>query len=133
MAGFLFDSLYGGLQTVLDLRQQQQTLTSANLANQNTPGYKAKYINFEKTLDKAVYGESPVAMKTTDSRHMTSGSPQKPSIEEVEAAPWSLDGNSVNSEKEMARLHSNNLFYQAVTKGVTKRLALLKYAANNGK
>jgi hypothetical protein len=33
----------------------------------------------------------------------------------------------------MARLHSNNLFYSAVTKGVTKRLAMLKYAANNGK
>ena len=133
MAGFLFDSLYGGLQTVLDLRQQQQTLTSVNIANQNTPGFKAKYINFEKTLDQAVYGDSPVAMQTSDSRHMTAGSAKRPAVEEVEAAPWSLDGNSVNPEKEMARLHSNNLFYQAVTKGVTKRLALLKYAANNGK
>lgn len=133
MAGFLFDSLYGGLQNVLDLRQQQQAMTSTNLANQNTPGFKAKYIDFEKTLGQAVYGESPVAMKTTDTRHMTTGSVKNPSIEEVEAAPWSLDGNSVNTEKEMARLHSNNLFYSAVTKGVTKRLAMLKYAANNGK
>ena len=133
MAGFLFDSLYSGLQNVLDLRQQQQALTSANLANQNTPGYRAKYINFEKTLAHAIYGESPVAMQTSDSRHMTQGSVNNPSVEEVEAAPWSLDGNSVNPEKEMARLHSNNLFYQAVTKGVTKRLALLKFAANNGK
>ena len=133
MAGFLFDSLYGGLQNVLDLRQQQQTLTASNLANQNTPDYRAKYINFEKTLGQAIYGESPVAMQTTDSRHMTSDSVKSPTIEEVEPAPWSLDGNSVNTEKEMARLNANNLFYQAVTKGVTKRLALLKYAANNGK
>ena len=133
MAGFLFDSLYGGLQNVLDLRQQQQAMTSTNLANQNTPGFKAKYIDFEKTLGNAIYGESPVAMKTTDRRHMNTGTVQNPDVEEVEAAPWSLDGNSVNTEKEMARLHSNNLFYQAVTKGVTKRLAMLKYAANNGK
>jgi flagellar basal-body rod protein FlgB len=133
MAGFLFDSLYGGLQSVLDLRQQQQGMTAANLANQNTPGFTAKYINFEKTLDQAVNGESKVAMKTTDSRHMTVGSVNNPTIEEVEAPSWSLNGNSVNPEKEMARLHSNNLFYQAVTKGITKRLALLKFAANNGR
>ena len=133
MAGFLFDSLYSGLQTVLDLRQQQQALTSTNLANQSTPGFRAKYIDFEKTLGQAVFGESPVAMQATDPRHMTADTVRNPKVEEVEPAPWSLDGNSVSSEKEMARLHSNNLFYQAVTKGVTKRLALLKYAANNGR
>jgi flagellar basal-body rod protein FlgB len=133
MAGFLFDSLYGGLKNVLDLRQQQQSLTASNLANQNTPGFRAKYIDFENTLGEAIYGASPVAMQTTDSRHMTASSLKNPSVEEVDPAPWSLDGNSVNSEKEIARLHSNSLFYQAVTKGVAKRLALLKYAANNGK
>ena len=133
MAGFLFDSLYGGLRTVLDLRQQQQTLTATNLANQNTPGFRARYIDFEQTLSEAIYGESPVAMQTFDPRHMTADTVKNPTVQEVDPAPWSLDGNSVSPEKEMARLNSNNLFYQAVTKGVTKRLAMLKYAANNGK
>ena len=133
MAGFLFDSLYGGLQQVLDLRQQQHALTSSNLANQNTPGYRARYIDFEHTLNDAIFGENPVAMRTTDARHMTSSDVKNPKIEEDDPAPWALDGNSVRPEKEMARLNANNLLYQAVTKGITKRLALLKYAANNGK
>jgi len=133
MAGFLFDSLYNGLQNVLDLRQQQQGLTSANLANQNTPGYRARYIDFEHTLNDAIYGQGPVAMHKTDARHMTPGDTKNPNIIEDDPAPWSLDGNSVHPEKEMARLNANNLLYQAVTKGVAKRLALLKYAANNGK
>ena len=48
MAGFLFDSLYGGLQNVLDLRQQQRAMTPHELGEPNTPGFKAKYIDFEK-------------------------------------------------------------------------------------
>ena len=133
MAGFLFDSLYGGLQNVLDLRQQQQAIRPRTWRTKTRRASKRNTSILRKHSKNAIYGESPVAMKTTDRRHMNTGTVQNPDVEEVEAAPWSLDGNSVNTEKEMARLHSNNLFYQAVTKGVTKRLAMLKYAANNGK
>ena len=133
MGDFLFDRLYTGLQQVLDLRQQQHTLTATNLANQNTPGFQAKYIDFEDTLSQAIYNDSPVQMLATDSRHMTKDSLANPKVVEVDPPPWSIDGNSVLPEKEMARLNTNNLFYSAVAKGVTKRLALLKYAAANGK
>jgi len=52
---------------------------------------------------------------------------------EIEPTPWSPNGNSVLAERETARLQENALMYRAVSTGLGKRLALLKYAANDGR
>ena len=120
MAGMLFDSLTTGLQSVLDLRQQQHALTASNLANAETPGYRAKVIAFDEVLSRAVTGEQPTGQL-------------QPRITELEPTPWSVDGNSVLPEREQARLQENALMYRAVAQGLSRRLAMLKYAANDGK
>ena len=38
----LFDGMYNGLEQVLDLRNRQHSLTATNLANANTPGFRAR-------------------------------------------------------------------------------------------
>jgi flagellar basal-body rod protein FlgB len=120
MSGMLFDSLTTGLQNVLDLRQQQHALTASNLANAETPGYRAKVIEFDRELSRAVQGSEPTGAI-------------EPRITELEPTPWSVDGNSVLPEREQARLQENSLMYRAVAQGLSRRLALLKYAANDGK
>ena len=117
MADVLFDPLIGGLQNVLDLRLQQHALTATNLANADTPGFLARQIDFEHLLDRAV----------------DRGDVDDPEIEQIEAPPWSLDGNSVVPERETARLRENQLMYQGVASGLSKRLALLRYAVSDGK
>ena len=119
MSGMLFDSLTTGLQNVLDLRQQQHALTASNLANAETPGYRAKVIEFDKMLSRAVQGEQ-------------AGPELRPMVTELEPSPWSVDGNSVLPEREQARLQENSLMYRAVAQGLSRRLAMLKYAANDG-
>jgi flagellar basal-body rod protein FlgB len=120
MSGMLFDSLTTGLQNVLDLRQQQHALTASNLANAETPGYRAKFLEFDRELSRAVQG-----------RELASAI--EPRIAELEPTPWSVDGNSVLPEREQARLQQNSLMYRAVAQGLSRRLAMLKYAANDGK
>jgi len=51
----------------------------------------------------------------------------------VEAPLWSEDGNSVYSEREVARLNANALQYTAVSKGLSRKLALLRFAASDGR
>ena len=120
MGAELFDSLYGGLQQVLDLRQQQHTLTTANLANADTPGFKAKFIRFDGLLQDVVNGNE-------------GGLGSEPEIQEAEPAPWAQDDNSVMLERETARLNENLLLFNGVSRGLSRRLGLLKYAAGNGK
>ena len=135
MSGALFDSLYGGLQKVLDLRTQQHTLTATNLANADTPNFKAKVINFQDILHTAMARSNSVAMHQDDTRHLSGrrGSTEHPRIEELEAPPWAENGNSVLPEREMARLSENSLLFGAVSRGLSNRLKILRFAASDGK
>jgi flagellar basal-body rod protein FlgB len=134
MSAFLFDRLHNGLGKVLDLRYAQHGLTASNIANASTPGYRAKYIPFDRVLAQAVGRGDSMEMHRTDTRHLfASGSdPSNPEVSEIEPAPWQLDDNSVDPDKEVVRLTENSVMYDAVSMGLSRRIAMLRYAANNG-
>ena len=56
-----------------------------------------------------------------------------PQIDELTPSAWSTDGNSVDSEREAVRLASNSMMYNAVTQGLGRRMAMLRYAASDGR
>lgn len=122
----LFDGMFTGLEGVLDLRSVQHRLTAGNLANADTPGYKAKELPFRELLgdvmDGSLKGERP------DVNDMASSE-----LREIEPLTWSLDGNSVSAETEAMKLAENQLMYNAVSGGISKRLAMLRFAASDGK
>ena len=128
MKDLLFDRLHNGLGNVLDLRSQQSAMTAGNIANTDTPNYKAKFIPFDELLQTTM-GADNMSMRQTRPGHLAGmqGSVDDPAIEEIEAPPWALDGNSVSLEREMVRLKSNALQYSAVTRGITKRLSMLRF------
>lgn len=130
----LFDGLHHGLQQVMDLRQAQHALTASNIANADTPGYRARVIPFDQVLAEAVGQDSGVTLDRTHARHLGSpgADPSRAHVEELEPPPWSADGNSVVAEREMARLTENALLYRSVGQGIGRRLAMLRYAASNG-
>lgn len=135
MSSFLFDSLHSGLGSVLDLRLQQHSLTASNLANTATPGFKARYIPFDRILADAVGRGEATPMKRTHTLHVhgPGESANSPEIREIDPPPWAMDGNSVNAEREAVRLTENSLMYDSVAKGLSRRLAMLRYAASDGK
>lgn len=134
MKDLLFDRLHTGLNSVLDLRQKQHSLTTSNIANVDTPFFKARSIRFDELLKDAV-GTNEESLKKTDHRHFAglNGTVEEPEIFEQEAAPWVIDGNSVSLEREMVRLKSNAMMFRTVTKGIGKRLSMIRFAASNGK
>ncbi len=135
MSAFLFDALHQGLGKVLDLRGQQHGLTISNLANADTPGYRAREIDFDEALDSAMASGEGLALRRTRGEHIGSSGAegQTPDVEQKEAPAWSEDGNSVHAETEISKLNANQLMYTAVANGVSRRLAILRYAASDGK
>ena len=115
--------LFRSLEQVLDLRSRQHTLTAVNLANADTPGFLAREINFESLLQD-------VMEQAMDGEPLQEDSIP---IQELEAPPWVRDGNSVNAERESAKMASNSLLYNAVTTGLNRKLSLLRFAASDGK
>lgn len=126
----LFDGMFQGLEGVLDLRRVQHQLTAGNIANADTPEYRAKEIPFQELLSEVMEQATDGDLHDTplDVDHLA-----QQSIREVPLPPGSLDGNSVDAEKETLRLTSNSLLYNAVSNGMSRRLALLRFAASDGK
>lgn len=132
----LYDKTLSGLQTSLAMRQLRQNITSANIANAETPGYQAKKIDFENALERAMDLDGLRGMSTTSDSHITVGGQTakvRPEIYNNPDGAISNDGNTVDLEKEMATLSENAIMYKAALQLINKKLAALKYAASDGR
>lgn len=133
----LLDRTARSLGAAINYRQLRQNVTSANIANAETPGYKAKIVEFEEALDRALTNEATgPGLETVDGDHFSVG---KGPISNVRADVYdnpdinvSPDGNTVNLEKEMVTLAENSVLYKAAIQLMNKKLAQLKYASNDG-
>jgi len=96
----------------LPLREQRLKLIASNLANADTPGYKAKDLNFEAALE-AQTGKSP--LRITDNQHFDFPAPPGPppfQFNRPQLQP-SLDGNTVDAHAERAAYGRAALEYRA--------------------
>lgn len=114
----IFDRTMQLLHRSLDLRSARQRVISSNLANEETPGYRASELNFMDQLQSAHQGRLPVALAVTQASHFGPRGPQGVQavtgrLSEVPAGDLPLDANSVNLELEMAKLSDNAMQYNA--------------------
>jgi flagellar basal-body rod protein FlgB len=135
MAGGMFDNTVNLLGNSLDLRAQRHKLLSSNIANQETPGYRAVDINFEQEMKKAE-GSMPSGQSLTGTnlRHISTGGQQAP-VPVVVDRVTDLEGydqNSVGIEGEMARLSENTIMYKTSAQLLKYKFSLLMTAIKEG-
>lgn len=137
MSSGLFDKTTNALATSLAMRQLRHNVTSANVANAETPGYQAKKMDFEGALQRALDTDGMNSLSTSDSKHMPIGglsiTKTRPDIYEDPEGVVNNDGNSVDLEKEMSALSENAVLYKAALQLINKKMAALKYAASEGR
>lgn len=131
MIGKLFDNTVSVLQGALDVRAERQRLLASNIANQETPGYKAKDIDFERELRRSVSGGW--TLEITDSRHIpTTPAVYRPSVIEAPTAAEGFDDNNVGLEREMVKLSENALMYSVTSKMIRKKFGMVMSAIKEG-
>ena len=101
----------------LTLRSQRTELLAANLANADTPGYRARDIDFKAALAQAGgNAQQGVHLQTTNAAHigpkMANGAPA-PELKYRNPLAPSLDGNTVDAQLEQAAFAENTVRYQA--------------------
>lgn len=113
---------------LLDLRQRRQEIIAANVANADTPGYKARRLDFEDAMKESMPPMDEMHMSRTNGRHMPSGfsSPEMGRIQEVETPIPKGDRNSVDLEQEMARQTANQLLYNYATQSLNGQISSLR-------
>lgn len=126
----IFDRTVGVLGKVLDLRNRSQQIISSNLANIDTPGYTPSRLRFEEDLQQALDDKSQAAPQ----RHVKHFDITSGSLEQVNGRVERLsqnnglgDQNGVDLDQEMVAQAENQIFYEAATQMLNKKLGLLKY------
>ena len=127
----VMDSTMKALAASLNLRQMRQEVISSNIANAETPDYKAKRLDFEEALQKAIDIDRTQTLKTSDPQHYNIGGGGfenlAPELKVDANGEVSEDGNTVNRDDEMARMAENKIMYDATVQLMNKKLGMMKY------
>lgn len=104
------------VQRALHLRAQRQAVLAANLANADTPNYKARDLDFAAALRSAMGATGrPLRLLRTDPAHLDSrraGLAANAHLRYRAAVQPSIDGNTVDPNVERAHFAENALHYQ---------------------
>jgi flagellar basal-body rod protein FlgB len=122
------DNVTNLLQTYLDVQSKRSQVIAGNIANADTPGYVAKELDFDSYLrDAAEQSQLPL------SKQNSQNSANQPRIIEQTATTIGLDGNTVDTGKEMAELAQAGGAFNFGAKMLQSRLRLLRTAIREGK
>ncbi|MFZ5975317.1 MAG: flagellar basal body rod protein FlgB [Bacillota bacterium] len=136
----MFDSMFrsvGALEKGLNACTLRNQVVSNNIANADTPGFKASSVNFEEYVQEALEDGDDFALRKTRDKHMDIGTS---GIEDVEpqvvtntGTTMRMDGNNVDIEYEMNELAKNNIEYYALLQKVNSEFTQLRTAITEGR
>lgn len=122
-----FDAALGKSPQLLALREKRSEVLAANLANADTPNFKARDLDFSRVLKKTT--PEPVLIAHTQQGHFA---PEQPflgaQLKYRNPNQVSLDGNTVEEHIEQAKYAENALQYQASLQFVGGEFNALKSA-----
>ena len=129
----LFSGTISTLDKALSYSSTKQKVISQNIANVDTPNYKAKDVSFKAAFNEAL-GESLVANRTNARHFVFNKSNQSSStIITKNQVSYNESGNSVDIDQEMADLATNQIYYNALTERISGKFSSLQNVIRGGK
>jgi len=114
------------LEQALTYHRERHTVLAGNVANLDTPGYRA--VDLQRRT-----ATTPGALATTHEGHIaTAATADVVTSFDDGGALQSSDGNAVTLERELSKIDANRARYSTSAELVSRRIALLRYAAGDG-
>jgi len=130
---FFIDPELQTAKRALDGLAMRQELIGRNIANIDTPGYRAVDVEFEEALEQAQDHLGSLDVARTDTDHLdTSNDPATFRVSFREGGNARADGNNVEIEQELTQMTETGIRYQAVAQLISDKLMLLKSIASGG-
>lgn len=126
------DRLVGFHHKALQVRTQQMEVISGNLANANTPGYKAKAVDFQQAMSSARSDQAHRMIKTHDKHFDGKMEPQWDLKFRVPTQPDTGDGNTVDIQQERNAFLDAGMRFQASAELVSGKIKGMKKALSSG-
>ena len=133
----IFDGTISLLQKSLNLRSVQHQVLSSNVANADTPNYKAFEVAVDEELRKLETGKPRIQLARTQSSHLPVGRAEadRLTLKNSPAPALSLraDGNTVDLDRSMGELAENTIKYKTSAQLIATKFKSLKNVIQGGK
>jgi flagellar basal-body rod protein FlgB len=116
------DSLAGAMS----YHRERHSVLAGNVGNMETPGYRPA--DLKRTTDAGASG----GLAVTSAGHIASSSTDSALVFDDGGALQGPDGNAVALERELAKIDANRVRYNTSAELVSRKLAMLRYAAGDG-
>jgi len=122
--------LMTSLRRSLSLASAKQVIAASNLANANTPGFKAREVDFDAELGRAL----ATPMATTSAKHLggAQGSGAVAS-REIADQPGRLDGNTVQIDRELLTMTRASGDFSRAQTALAAKFRLVRYALSESR
>jgi len=126
--GISDSELVAALRRQMTIAVAKQVAAAGNLANLNTPDYKAVEVSFQSALDQRV---PPPA--TTHPGHIGAASASPVEVREIPGATPRRDGNTVQLDRELLAMTRAGGDFSAAQTALAAKFRLVRYAINEGR
>ena len=127
--GLSFDKALGIHQHTVGFRNKNAEIISNNIANSNTPGFKARGVDFSNAINSATSQQRSPRLFATHSQHIHPDSNAPLSVKyRVSTQPDTGDGNNINVQFEQSQFLENSIKYQMSLGFLDSKFSGLKQA-----
>jgi len=127
VSGISESAIVATLRRQMTVATARQVAVTGNLANLDTPGYKAKQVSFDEALGKRL-----LPLNSTHPTHKTSGA-EGAVMQETEGLAERRDGNNVQLDRELLNMNQAAHDFAAAQTALAAKFRLVRYAINEGR
>lgn len=124
-------AIIDALRRQMAIAAAKQVVAAGNLANVNTPGFKARAIDFTAALEREMGGT--ISLASTVSGHLAGVEETVAAAEEIEGLPARRDGNTVQIDRELLTMTSAAGEFARAQTALAAKFRLVRYAINEGR
>ena len=117
-----FDTAFGIHENALFVASKRSEVLASNLANADTPNYKARDMDFDAIMQRESRGADQAGLSLASTKTLKYRVPYNPS----------LDGNTVEADVEQSEFSTNAIRYQASLNFINGRIQSLRLAITGG-
>jgi flagellar basal-body rod protein FlgB len=125
-------SLMAALGRQMTLAVARETVAASNLANLDTPGYRAREATFEDSLETELGAAIPLA-RTAHGHLAGPAAASTPGTHELQGASARRDGNTVQLDRELLAMNRAAGDFSAAQTALAAKFRLVRYAINEGR
>lgn len=127
----LFGGTISNLESGLTYAAVKQKTIAQNIANVDTPNYKAKDVSFKQMLSEATTNN--LSANKTDTKHIDfQAETTTPGVYSYSNLNYRQNGNGVDMDKEQASLAENSIYYNALVERVSSKYNTLQTVLKGG-